>query len=454
MKKIKDFISKFPPAVVLALSFLIVIVTGAILLYMPFSQVKYVPLIDCLFMSTTSTCVTGLVTVTPASSFTLFGQIVILLLIQIGGLGTMSFMAIILLLVKEKLSYKEKGLIKEALNKDNYHGISHFVISIVKYSFLIEFIGFILMLPVLYKGTLYSVFQTFFLSVSAFCNAGIDILGSNSLMNYADNFIINFVVTTLIILGGLGFTVWFDITRNLKLGIKLKQKAKRIFSNFKLHTKIVLLMTVTLIFVGTLCIFIFEYNNVLSNFNLLTKLGASYMNSVSLRTAGFATIDYSSIISPTKIIMIILMMVGASPGGTGGGLKTTTLFLMILAIKNAFEGNENAHIFNKHIHSSNIVRAFVICSLYVFISLISLMLMTSIESFSSLDIMFEIASAIGTVGNSVGITSSLSSISKFIIIVLMYIGRLGPITIGLALRSKLEKSNNSIKYPSEEILVG
>jgi len=454
VKKLRNSLSKLPPAIVLALSFLIVIFVGAILLYMPFSQKEYVPFIDCLFTATTSTCVTGLVTVTPATAFTLFGQIVILILIQVGGLGTMSFMAIILLLIKEKLSHKEKGLIKEALNKDNYDGISHFVISIVKYSLIIECIGCLLMLPVLFKGTVYSVFQTFFLSVSAFCNAGIDILGSNSLMNYADNFIINFTISTLIILGGLGFTVWFDITKNLRLGFKLKQKIKRIFSNFRLHTKVVLLMTISLIFGGALLILLFEYNNTLKDFSFLTKLQASYLNSVSLRTAGFATIDYSKILSPTKIIMIILMMIGASPGGTGGGLKTTTLFLIIVAIKDAFRGRDNSHVFNKGIAKSNIIRAFVICSLYVFIAIVAMLLMTSIEDFKPIDILFEIASAIGTVGNSIGITSSLSFISKVIIITLMYVGRLGPITIGLALRRRQEANTDNIGYPSAEILVG
>jgi len=310
------------------------------------------------------------------------------------------------------------------------------------------------MLPVLFKGTAYSVFQTFFLSVSAFCNAGIDILGSNSLMNYADNFIINFTISSLIILGGLGFTVWFDITKHLKLGFKLKQSLKRILSSLRLHTKVVLLMTVSLIFGGALLILLFEYNNVLKDFSFLTKLQASYLNSVSLRTAGFATINYSQILSPTKIIMIILMMIGASPGGTGGGLKTTTLFLIIVAIKDAFNGRDKSHVFNKHIDKSNIIRAFVICSLYVFIAIIAMILMTTIEDFKPIDIMFEIASAIGTVGNSIGITSQLSFISKVIIISLMYIGRLGPITIGLAIRRRQLANTDNISYPNAEVLVG
>ena len=445
---------KMKPSTVLVCSFLLAIITGTILLSLPISQVNHISILDAAFTSVSATCVTGLLTINCLYDLNIFGQIVVLIMIQIGGLGLMSFISIFLMSLNKKLDFSNRSLIKDMLNRDSFDDINGFLVAIIKYSFLIEFIGFILLLTQIYNGTAFSVFEALFLSISSFCNAGIEITSRASIMGYQTNVLVNFVVMSLIILGGLGFAVWFDITRNLKICLKMKYRIKYFFSSLKPHTKIVLIMTSSLLLLGTILTLLFEYNNALEDLGFSNKLMASLFNSVTLRTAGFYTIDNSILLNPSKIFMSIFMLIGGSPGGTAGGIKTTTIFLALYAIYSEIDGRKNMHLFNKHITKRNFIKATTIISLYFGFVFISMMILTSIEKFDSLDLLFEACSAIGTVGLTIGITPALTSIGKIIIMILMFIGRVGPITLLVSMKNNKNNENENIKYPMTEIMVG
>lgn len=444
---------KVSASAVLVSSFVIVIIIGTVLLSLPISQINKVSVLDAAFTSVSATCVTGLMTINNYADLSIFGQVVVLIMIQIGGLGLMSFISIFMLAFKNKLDYSNRSLLKDMLNRDSFEDISEFVIAIVKYSFILEIFGFILLASQLYDGTGYSIFQALFLSISAFCNAGMDILGYASLMPYQTNIIVNFTVMSLIVLGGIGFAVWFDITRNLKICTKMKYRVSYFFKSLKPHTKIVLIMTSSLLVSGMLLTLIFEYNNSLSSLSFGNKLMASLFNSVTLRTAGFYTIDNSILRDSSKIFMSIFMLIGGSPGGTAGGLKTTTLFLMLYAIYSELLGRVNMHLFSRHITKKNFIKASTIVSLYVAFVIAGMLILTSTQNFSSIDLLFEACSAIGTVGLSTGITPFLTSIGKIIIMILMFSGRVGPITLLLSMRNSKDQNQN-IKYPKTEIMVG
>ena len=454
LKKVYEKLnSKFKASNILVASFFSVILVGTILLSLPISQVNKVSVLDAAFTSVSATCVTGLMTINNFGDLSIFGQVVVLIMIQIGGLGLMSFVSMVLMAFNNKLDYSNRSLIKDMLNRDSFEDISLFLKSIVKYTMIIELIGFVLLSTQLFDGSIYSIFQALFLSVSSFCNAGMDILSYTSLLSYQSNVVVNFTVMSLVVLGGLGFAVWFDITRNLKICFKMKYRFKHFISSLKPHTKIVLIMTSTLILSGTIFTLIFEYNNALSDLDLPTKLMASLFNSVTLRTAGFYTIDNSILKDSSKIFMLIYMLIGGSPGGTAGGLKTTTLFLAIYAIYSEVNGRANMHLFNRHITKRNFIKATTIITLYVTFVIIAMLLLTSTQTFSSIDLLFEACSAIGTVGLTIGITPALTSIGKIIIMLLMFIGRVGPVTLLLSIRNK-NNENSNIKYPKTEIMVG
>ena len=450
VSNIQDHVSA---SVILVSSFSIVIIIGTILISLPFSQVNHVSVLDAAFTSVSATCVTGLMTINNYGDLTVFGQVVVLIMLQIGGLGLMTFISIFLMALKNKLNYSNRSLLKDMLNRDSFEDIGEFIISIVKYTILIELIGFIILTTQLFDGSGYSIFQSLFLSVSSFCNAGMDILSYTSLMQYQTNIVVNITVMLLIVLGGLGFAVWFDISRNLKICAKMKYRISYFFKTLKPHTKIVLIMTTTLIISGAILTFGLEYNNALKDLNFGNKIMASLFNSITLRTAGFYTIDNSLLRNPSKIFMSLFMVVGGSPGGTAGGLKTTTLFLMMYAIYNELLGRVNMHLFNRHITKRNYIKASTIVALYVGFLVISMMLLTSIEKFDSLDLLFEACSAIGTVGLTTGITPFLTSAGKIIIMILMFAGRVGPTTLLLSMSNKRDK-NQDIKYPKTEIMVG
>jgi len=432
------------PAQTLVLGILFIILIGSVLLKLPISNNKPIEYIDALFVSTTSVCVTGLTPVVIAEQFTVFGQVVIMFLIQIGGLGLMSFLVLLLVAIGKKVNLSNRLILKETLNLDNFSGLVNLLIRIFKYTFIFELIGAILLcisfIPEfgVNKGIFYSVFH----SISAFCNAGIDILGDNSFIDYSGNFIVNITIVLLIIIGGLGFTVWTDIVDGLRNKIKNKISYKKVFKELTLHTKLVLITTAVLLVSGTILIFSFEYSNdtTIANDSIGQKVLESAFQSTTLRTAGFSTMPQKEMTTASKFVSLCYMFVGGSPGSTAGGIKTVTLFIMLLLVITFIMDKDDVHIFKKSITTSAIKRAIVVFAVSIFIVIFAIMALLVTESIfkedrysadlaalytpSFMDIIFEVVSAFGTVGLSLDLTYRLTLGGKIIIMLLMIIGRL------------------------------
>ena len=441
---------------IILLSFLTVIFIGSFLLWLPIShksgiEVNY---LDSLFISTTSTCVTGLVTLITADTWSIFGQIIILLLIQIGGLGVITVFAGILVFLHKKFSLKDSQLIQDSFNINDSGGINKFVQKVIIGSLIIELIGALLYMIVFIpdfgvKGIWISIFT----SISAFCNAGIDIIGSVSLIDYATNPIINTVTSLLIILGGLGFIVWWDLLRVLKT---FKTKKFRCFNSLTLHTKLVLFITFILVFVGGLLIFIFEFNNpnTIGNLNIFDKIQVSLFQSITTRTAGFISIPQENLTTTSTIICIILMFIGGSPVGTAGGIKTVTFIVLIISAISTIRNKNEVVIFNRTLSKESTRKALAIFTMSLLIVIISTLLLSiAMPNTSVVDLLYETVSATATVGLSRNLTMSLNGFGKLIIIVTMYLGRVGPISLAVAFNLE-RKIDNIIKYPVEEIRVG
>lgn len=442
---------------ILVLSFIFVIFIGTFLLSLPISNKQLnVSILDHLFSATSATCVTGLITVVIDHQYTFFGKFIILLLIQIGGLGLMTFISVALLFINKKLNFGQRRLLTESLNKDNIRGVSGYIIDVVKYSFFFEIIGCLLIALVLVPeyGFVSGMYKSIFLSISAFCNAGIDVLGAHSLLNFQTNVLLNLTVAFLIIAGGLGYAVWFDLRNRLNILKHVKKYLEHNTRFLKISSKLILIITLYLILFGMIFIFIFEYNNTLKDLNLFDKILVAFFNSVTLRTAGFSSVDYGLLLRPTKLIMMFLMFIGGSPGGTAGGIKTTTFWLLFLLLYTKLKNKNEMLVYNRNISNNNFNKAFTIFGFYiVVVFLASLILFTSEHQFESIDILFEIISALATVGLNTVTTADFSVIGKCVIIVLMFIGRLGPITIAYSLKTNI-KTEAKIKHPEIDIVVG
>ena len=440
---------------IILFSFLITIIIGSVILYLPIShkdgiKVSY---IDALFTATTSTCVTGLVTLTTYSTWSYFGQLIILILIQVGGLGVISFMALLTLLIQKKFSLKYNQLIQDAFNLNTMSGLRQFIKHVFIGTLIIEGIGALMYMLVFIpdygiKGIWISIFN----SVSAFCNAGMDIIGDVSLYDYATNPIINITTSMLIILGGLGFIVWWDL---LKIFKEFKQKKFKCFKTLSLHSKIVLSATTILIFGGGLLIFLLEYNNPLTikNYGLFDKLQVSFFQSVTTRTAGFATIPQENLTDGSVLISLLLMFIGGSPVGTAGGIKTIT-FVSLFAIAIAsIRNKKDVVIFNRNLSSEITRKAVAVTCMSFSIMFLSTILLSQTIDRNITDVLYETVSATATVGLSRNLTPYLNVWGKIIIIITMYLGRVGPITLAIAFKSKKAESN-IIKNPTEEVSVG
>lgn len=461
-KTLKDkILQSFGPMRLIAFSFLLVICIGTILLMLPISNRLPIPnFIDSLFVATSATCVTGLLPFVALEQYTLFGQIVLIVLMQIGGLGLMTILFLILTLIKkQRLMHKEKQLMANALNKENLIDIPTFIKRICLYTFVFEFLGILLIsirfIPLYGIGE--GLFKALFLSVSAFCNAGIDNLSSSSLGIFKTDILINFTVMFLIITGGLGFAVWFDLKDKLIIGKKHNFSFSRIISKLSVHTKLVITATITLILVGTLLILALEFNNpdTLGSLNGFDKIMASLFQSVTLRTAGFSTLNMGLLLDPTKFIMLIFMLIGGSPGGTAGGIKTTTFMLLLLYIFVELKNEQKITIFNRQIPKEIFSRAYLITAFYFLTLILAIIVLSITESLPFLDIVYEAFSAIATVGLSTGITGLLSVMGKIVIIILMFIGRVGPITIVFSFFIlKQKRVISGVEYPKGEILIG
>ena len=440
---------------IILLSFLVTIFLGSVLLALPISSAdgKAVPYLDALFTATTSTCVTGLVTLPTASVWSVFGQIVILLLIQVGGLGIITIMSGLMLLINRKMGIGDRLLIQDAFNLNTMSGLSKFVKNVLFGTLIIEGIGAVLYMPVFIpefgaKGIWISVFN----SVSAFCNAGIDIIAENSLCNYATNPLVNAVTSTLIILGGLGYIVWWDVVRVVK---GRSQRNRKIFRHLTLHSKIAITVTAGLILAGAVLIFIFEYNNPLTigKMSLFDKIQVSLFQSITTRTAGFATIPQENLTNASAAVSIILMMIGGSPVGTAGGMKTVTIAVLVCSAFATIRNKNSATLFGRRISEESIKKAVAVIVMFLVICAISTILLMATNNASVIDAVYETVSATATVGLSRSLTATLNTFGKLIIIITMYFGRVGPISLAIALGSKNE-SQNVISEPTEDISIG
>lgn len=429
-----NLIKKIKPGRIIVLGFLMVILLGTILLMLPISinEGENVSFIDALFTSTSAVCVTGLIAIDTADTFTVFGRTVVALLIQIGGLGVTSVGVGFIMLLKKKIGIKERTLIKESMNLDSLKGVVKLVKSILIMTLIFESIGVILSYIVFSKdyAPLDALGISLFHSIAAFNNSGFDILGGlQNLIPYQNNVLLNLTTCGLIIFGGIGFLVIKEIIE------------VRSFKKFTLHTKIVLIMTGILLVVGTILLKLTED---------ISWLGAFFF-STSARTAGFSTYPLGNFTSAGLFVLIILMFIGASPGSTGGGIKTTTLFTLYKSIYST-STNKHCTAFKRKIPLGVILKAFNVTILALFVICIGTFILCIFEpNYTFMQLLFEVTSAFGTVGLSTGITPDLSALSKFIISLIMFIGRLGPMTIATIWSFK-EPSNAC--YSEETVIIG
>ena len=433
---------------IIMLSFLGMILLGSLLLALPVSSADgvAVPYLDALFTATTATCVTGLVTLPTFSTWSIFGQVVILVLIQVGGLGVITVISAFMLLLHKRVGIGERLLLQDAFNLNTLSGIVRFVKRVLFGTFLVELLGAVFYMTVFVpQFGLRGVWISAFTAVSAFCNAGIDIIGPNSLCDYATNPVVNLVTSALIILSGIGYIVWWDVLRVGRKG----------FRGLTLHSKIAISTTLVLIFGGGLLIFLLEYGNPLTigELSLFDKLQVSFFQSITTRTAGFATVPQENLTNASSVLCLLLMFIGGSPVGTAGGIKTVTVAVLAVSALATIRNQNDVTLFNRTISRQAVNKAVAVAAMSFAILFGSTMLLCAVTDASALDIVYETVSATATVGLTRNLTPYLSSAGKAVIIVTMYLGRVGPISLALALNSS-KKQRNLIKNPTEDISVG
>ena len=457
-----------------AIGFLLIIMVGTCLLMLPISSSngEVTPMIDAMFTTVTSVCVTGLVTVTTATHWSLFGHVVILILIQLGGLGVICCGVAVLMLLKKRISLRERMLIQESygLNEEmggeeseyginkRFTGYDGLIRRILRGTFIIEGIGAFCyasrFVPMFGwgKGIWYSVFH----SVSAFCNAGIDIIGETSLLEYRTDVVINLTTVFLIVFGGIGFVVWWDVVGVIRMAWHKKKYKNMLFRKLTLHSKLAITMTLALIIGGTILIFAFEYRNMatMGNESIKGRVLMSLFQSVTTRTAGYFTMMQEHITDATYIISIVLMFIGGSPMGTAGGVKTTTTAMVVMCIISVIRGKKDVEAFKRKISTADIRTGLTVIGISGVVLVTAIILLTIIEPFPLKKIVFESVSAIATVGLGAGMTPYLTSAGKFILIVLMYIGRIGPITMAMAFGAKHSAALDGVELAEKKIIIG
>ncbi len=434
---------------IIAIGFVLIALVGTIVLMLPVSSKtgEWTQPMTALFTAVSASCVTGLVLVDTATHWSLFGQSVILVLIQLGGLGFMSVATFFLSFTKKRIDLRKRSLMAESINTSHIAGLKKITRKIICGTLLFETLGAVL-LSVQFvkdfgwgKGIRYGIFH----SVSAFCNAGFDLLGEgeefSSLINYSGNVLVNFTVIGLITVGGIGFLVWDDLLRN-----------KFNFRRYQLHTKLVLVVSFILTFGGALIFFVLEYSQSLAGLSLLEKILASIFSSVTCRTAGFNTVDFSLLSRGSVLVMCFLMFVGGSSGSTAGGVKTTTIAVIFSYLYASLRGVSKPVIFGRSVDEATHRKAITVCVFNLTLIFAAVTLICSIDKLPLEDVCFEIFSAMSTVGMTTGITRNLSVVSQIIIIILMYIGRVGSIGFALAILEK--RAQPEVAYPVEAITVG
>lgn len=436
------------PVQILAIGFAVVILTGAILLTLPISSANgtYTSFIDCVFTATSAVCVTGLVTLDTGTHWSYFGKTVIITLIQIGGLGFMSFATLLSLILGKKITLRERLIMQESMNTFNLQGLVKLAKYVLIFTFSVELMGGLLLstqfIPQfgLAKGIYYSIWH----SISAFCNAGFDLIGGfSSLTGYSENIVIILTIGSLIAVGGLGFIVWSEIY-NYK-GLK----------KMSTHSKLVILMTTILIFGGALLMFLFEVNNpaTLKPLSIKGKIINAWFASVTPRTAGFNSIPTDGMTTAGKFLTIILMFIGGSPGSTAGGIKTSTFGVLVMTVISVIKGREDTEVFKKRIPKDIVYKSLAVIIVGLLLVITVTMLLSITEVGASFEyLLYEVTSAFGTVGLTLGLTTKLTAIGKVLLILTMYCGRVGPLTVVLALTRN--KRNSGIRYPEDKIIVG
>ena len=437
---------------IMALGFAAVILTGAVLLSLPISSSsgESVGFYDALFTSTSAVCVTGLVVLDVGNVLSIFGQIVLILLIQTGGLGFMTIATLLFMVAGKRITLRDRLVIQEAMNESGLSGMVRLIRWVIWMTLAFEAVGAALLATSFVpdfgwaRGLYYAVFH----SISAFCNAGFDLLGNyTSLTPYQLDPVVNLTISFLIIAGGLGFGVWRDLFKN-----------RGHFRALKLHTRLVLVTTGGLLLGGTLLIAALEWTNpgTIAGMNFIQKIQAAFFQSVTMRTAGFNTVDLAAMHPETKFVSSILMFIGAAPASTGGGIKVTTFVLMGLFVSTVAHGRENCVIYKRTVSHATVMRAMVVALISACVVGVDLLLLTIAEQDTAfVDLMFETLSAFGTVGVSSAGTPNLGYFARAILIFTMFIGRVGPLTLTLAVASgQAKKSDVKIKYPEERVLVG
>jgi len=442
-------------AQIIPLAFLSLIAIGTVLLMLPFATVsgKRTSILTALFTATTSVCVTGLVVVDTYAHWTLFGKIVIFALIQLGGIGVIAVSSTFLLLFGRNFSIKDRVVLRDSFNLDSISGLVPFLLWIIRSVFLTEAVGALLYAFVFVPqygwgtGLWYSVFH----AVSAFCNAGIDILGPDSLLPYANNSWILFVTMLLIVLGGLGFIVWLDLSRHMRERIQNRKTPSRLSE----HTKLVLWLTAGLIFSGAAMILLFEWSNpqTIGSMPIRQKVLHSLFQSVTFRTAGFAAIPQAGLTDSSVLLGCIYMFIGGSPMGTAGGVKTVTFFLLVASAHSYIRNRSETVLLRRRVSEVLIRKSAAIIGFSLIVTLIMSAALLAADGIPMADGMFEVFSATATVGLSRGITSTLSPLGRILIIICMYLGRIGPISIALFFESS-EGSENGIKHANGRYFVG
>jgi len=451
MKLFKSIQNQLTYVRIIAMGYLMVILIGTLLLMLPFSTSpgESTGFFTALFTATSATCVTGLVVVDTATHWSTLGHVIIMIMIQIGGLGFMTMGVFLAMVLRKRISLRTRGLLQESMNYMQMGGVIRLVRTAFRGTFLIEGIGAVLLtarfIPVFgaAKGIWYGIFH----SVSAFCNAGFDLMGEysgeySSFVEFYGDILINTVVMALIILGGIGFFVWSDLKKN---GLHWKK--------YMLHTKITLVSTAALLIAGTVLYYIFESGNLLAGMSVKDKMLAAAFSSVTARTAGFNTIDTGALTNASKLLTMLLMFIGGSPGSTAGGIKTVTALILVVYVWSNLRESKGVHIFNRRLDDDVIRKASNVVVISLLMAVISVIFICFKQpSLPVEDVMFEVFSAIGTVGMSTGLTRDLSLASRIVIILLMYCGRIGSMSFALSFMER--KKAAPVQLPVEKIMIG
>ncbi len=446
MKEIKrKFLKQFSSARIILLGFIIMIFVGASILSLPISSRsrEFTPFIDTLFTATSASCVTGLIVYDTATHWSLFGKIIIIAMIQCGGLGVVTMLTVFTQVTGKKIGLRDRATLQSALSAPQIGGIVKLTSFIFKGTIIIEMIGALLMFPSFMKdfGMTKGIYYSIFHSISAFCNAGFDLMGDvskfSSLTKYQSDIMINITIMLLILIGGLGFLIWKDIV-DYRFDIK----------RYSIQTKIVLTMTFILVLFPSVLFFFTEF----STLDIKTRLLSSLFQAVTPRTAGFNTIDYTKFSDNGIAMTIILMLIGGGSGSTAGGIKMTTIFILVATMCSVLKQDKEVAVFKKRIEPDIIKNAVAVFALDIFLFIVGSMIISGIEGFSLKETMFECASAVATVGLTLGITPHLGIISKILLICMMYFGRVGGITLIFA--AVTPKKNGNARYPKDQVAVG